>query len=69
MRFLDLIIKNHSSNVNKQSLKQIYTDKLEKLKMEACSVQEHNTMIGQNNRQLFEKLTLVENLNMYTPPT
>ena len=33
--------KKYSSHVNNQSLEQIYKDMLEKLKMEACSVQEH----------------------------
>ena len=33
--------KKYSSNVNNQILEQIYMDMLEKLKMEACSVQEH----------------------------
>ena len=46
--------KKYSSNVNNQSLEQIYMDMLEKLEMEACSVQEHI-----QNRQLFEKLILV----------
>ena len=36
-----LMVKNYSSNVNNQILEQIYMDMLEKLKMEACSVQEH----------------------------
>ena len=33
--------KKYSSNLNNQILEQIYMDMLEKLKMEACSVQEH----------------------------
>ena len=36
-----LMVKKYSSNVNNQILEQIYMDMLEKLKMEACSVQEH----------------------------
>ena len=35
------MVKNHSPDVNNQSLEQIYMDKLEKFKMEACSVQEY----------------------------
>ena len=35
------MVKKYSSNVNNQILEQIYMDMLEKLKMEACSVQEH----------------------------
>ena len=36
-----LMVKKYGSHVNNQSLEQIYKDMLEKLKMEACSVQEH----------------------------
>ena len=36
-----MVKKKYSSNVNNQILEQIYMDMLEKLKMEACSVQEH----------------------------
>ena len=36
-----MVKKNYSSNVTNQILEQIYMDMLEKLKMEACSVQEH----------------------------
>ena len=41
-----LMVKNYSSNVNKQILEQIYMDMLEKLKMEAYSVQEHIQWYG-----------------------
>ena len=34
------MVKNHSSNVNNQSLEQFYMDKFEKFKMEAYNVQE-----------------------------
>ena len=33
-----LMVKNYSSNVNNQSLEQIYMEMLEKLKMEACKI-------------------------------
>ena len=36
-----MVKKKYSSNVNNQILEQIYMDMLEKLKIEACSVQEH----------------------------
>ena len=35
------MVKNHSLDVNNQSLEQIYTDKLEKFKIVVCSVQEY----------------------------
>ena len=38
--------KKYSSHVNNQSLEQIYKVMLEKLKMEACSVQEHIQWYG-----------------------
>ena len=41
-----LMVKNYSSNVNNQSLEQIYMNMLEKVKMEACSVQEHIQWYG-----------------------
>ena len=53
-----LMVKKYSSNVNNQILEQIYMDMLEKLKMEACSVQEH---IWLNNRQLFWKVNTCVN--------
>ena len=34
------MVKNHSLDVKNQSLEQMYMDKLERFKMEACSVQE-----------------------------
>ena len=55
--------KNYSSNVNNQILEQIYMDMLEKLKKEACSVQEQlfwkaNTCVNllDDGRTLFLEL-------------